>query len=264
MLPWLPENVSTYGDRIDWIFYVILWITGIIFVLVQVTLLVFAVKYRHREGRRAHHIHGNWKVEAVWTAIPFLIVVMLGIVSVGPWRDIRDPRRFPTDALELAIAAKQFEWNVTYPGADGELGTGDDFVRRNQLHFPAHRPVVVHLSAEDVIHSFFLPEFRVKQDAVPGMHIPVWFEATRAGEFTLGCAELCGTGHTRMRGSVTVYEGMEEFDAWQVAMAAGGAGPAEQDTAGHLAAAGPSSDPSDPPAAHATAAAPGGGRAGAH
>lgn len=264
MLPWLPENVSTYGDRIDWIFYVILWITGIIFVLVQVTLLVFAVKYRHREGRRAHHIHGNWKVEAVWTAIPFLIVVMLGIVSVGPWRDIRDPRRFPTDALELAIAAKQFEWNVTYPGADGVLGSEDDFVRRNQLHFPAHRPVVVHLSAEDVIHSFFLPEFRVKQDAVPGMHIPVWFEATRAGEFILGCAELCGTGHTRMRGSVTVHAGMEEFDAWQRGMAPGAAASSAPDGTGAEAAAAPAPDTLDPSVARAASATVGGGRAGAH
>jgi cytochrome c oxidase subunit II len=98
--------------------------------------------------------------------------------------------------LEVAVAAKQFEWNVTYPGPDGVLGTADDFTRRNQLHLPVGRVVHVHLTAEDVIHSFFLPEFRVKQDAVPGMRIPVWFEATRTGTFMLGCAELCGMATT--------------------------------------------------------------------
>jgi cytochrome c oxidase subunit 2 len=110
--------------------------------------------------------------------------------------------------------AKQFEWNVTYPGPDGRLGTEDDFVRRNQLHIPVGRVVHVHLGAEDVIHSFFLPEFRVKQDAVPGRRQPVWFEAMETGTYTLGCAELCGLGHYRMRGTVTVHEA-DAFDSWQ-------------------------------------------------
>lgn len=212
---WLPESVSTFGGEIDSIFYVILWITGIVFVLVEGTLIWFIFRYRHREGRKAHHTHGNVKVEIVWTVIPFLIVLTLGAMSWGPWSRAKNPARFPAGALELSVAAKQFEWNFTYPGADGQLDTADDFVVRNQLHVPVGRPVLVHLTAEDVIHSFFLPEFRVKQDLVPGMQDQaVWFEATREGEYTLACAELCGTGHTRMMGSVTVHSA-EDFDAWQ-------------------------------------------------
>jgi cytochrome c oxidase subunit II len=215
MLPWLPQNVSTHGGEIDGIFYVILWITGIIFLVVEGGLLWFIFRYRHKEGRKAEYIHGNWKVEVVWTAIPFLIVIVLGAMSWGPWSAAKNPRHAPPDAVELAVHAKQFEWEFTYPGPDGELGTADDFQLRNQLHIPVHRPVRIHLSAEDVIHSFFLPHFRVKQDIVPGMEgQSVWFEATEPGEYVLACAELCGTGHTRMMGSVTVHP-PGEFAAWQ-------------------------------------------------
>jgi cytochrome c oxidase subunit 2 len=210
---WLPQNVSTFGGEIDSLFYLILGIAAAIFVIVEGALVLFIIRYRHREGRKAAYIHGNNRAEFVWTLIPFLIVVFLAARSTGTWLDIKSPERMPADALELRVTAKQFEWNVTYPGPDGRLGTADDFVRRNQLHIPAGRPVRVTLSSEDVIHSFFLPQFRVKQDAVPGMSITIWFEATEPGEYTLGCAELCGTGHTRMMASVTVHEA-EAYDRW--------------------------------------------------
>lgn len=215
----LPQNVSTFGGEIDSLYYTILWITAAIFVIVEAALIVFIFRYRHREGRKAAFIHGNTRAEVVWTVIPFLIVVFLAARSTGTWLDIKAAERIPADALELQITAKQFEWNVTYPGADGRPGTADDFTRRNQLHLPVGRPVRVNLASEDVIHSFFLPEFRVKQDAVPGMVVPVWFEATQVGEFALGCAELCGTGHTRMKGSVTVHSA-EDFERWQQEQAA--------------------------------------------
>lgn len=210
---WFPPGVSTYAAEVDRLFYIILVITGAIFIVVNAALLLFVVRYRHREGRRAQHIHGNTRAEIIWTAIPFVIVIFIAVSSMGPWLRIRDVNRFPLPDLEVAISAKQFEWNVTYPGADGVLGTADDYEVRNQLHIPVGRVVHVHLEAEDVIHSFFLPEFRVKQDAVPGMRIPVWFEATRTGTYTLGCAELCGIGHYRMRGTVTVHEA-DAFDRW--------------------------------------------------
>ncbi len=217
----LPESVSTFGGEIDSLYTLILWITALIFVLVEVALIVFIVRYRHREGRKAAYTHGNTRAELIWTVLPFIIVVFLAFRSGGTWMKVKAVGEKPADALELRIAAKQFEWNVTYPGADGRPGTADDFVKRNQLHVPVGRPVWVTLTSEDVIHSFFLPEFRVKQDAVPGMEIPVWFEATRAGEYTLGCAELCGTGHTRMKGSVTVHE-PEAFERWQMEQGSGG------------------------------------------
>ncbi len=210
----LPENVATFGGEADSLYTIILAITAIVFVLVEVALVVFVVRYRHREGRRAAYIHGNTSAEVIWTLIPLVIVLFLAFRSGNAWTRLKAVGEKPEGALELRIAAKQFEWNVTYPGADGRLGTSDDFVKRNQLHIPVGRPVWVTLTAEDVIHSFFLPHFRVKQDAVPGMEIPVWFEATHVGEFVLGCAELCGTGHTRMMGSVTVHEA-DAFEQWQ-------------------------------------------------
>ena len=210
----LPESVSTFGGDIDRLYYIILWITGIVFVVTEVALVYFIVRYRHKEGRRAEYIHGNTKAEIVWTAVPFVIVLALALMSRGVWADVRDPGRIPPGAMKIWVTAKQFEWNVTYAGADGELGTEDDFVKRNIFHVPVDRPVHVVLRAEDVIHSFFLPDLRVKQDAVPGMDIPVWFEATKTGEYVLACAELCGNSHYRMKGSMVVLS-QEEFAAWE-------------------------------------------------
>ncbi|HSM36241.1 MAG TPA: cytochrome c oxidase subunit II [Longimicrobiales bacterium] len=217
---WLPEAVSTYAGQIDGIFYLILAITGVIFVGVEAVLLWFVLAYRHREGREAYHTHGNIKVEVIWTAVPAVLVVLIGVLSIGPWLEIRGADSIPDDAYAVDMTAKQFEWNATYVGSDGEMGTDDDVTQRNQLHIPVGRPVVVTLRSEDVIHSFFLPQFRVKQDAVPGMETPVWFEATQEGEFQLACAELCGTGHTRMGGRVIVHSA-EDFDAWLLAEGAG-------------------------------------------
>jgi cytochrome c oxidase subunit 2 len=213
-----PVNVSTFGDQIDATYGAIFVATAIMFVIVEVMLIYFVIRYRHREGRRAIPVHGNLKLEIVWTVVPFIGVMVIALMSVTVWLDIKKADRFPADALELGVHAKQFEWNITYPGPDGRLGTDDDFQKRNQLHIPVGRPVRVTLTAEDVIHSFFLPHFRVKQDAVPGMQIPVWFEATTPGDYVLGCAELCGLGHYRMRAAVTVHSA-EDFEAW---LASGG------------------------------------------
>lgn len=209
----LPESVSTFGPDIDRIYYLILWITGIVFVGTEAVLLWFLFRYRHTEERKAEYIHGSTKAEVIWTVTPFLIVLVIAFMSRGVWVDIRDPDRIPDDAMELIVSAKQFEWNVTYPGPDDRLGNGDDFVVRNEIHVPVDRPVRVTLRSEDVLHSFFLPDLRVKQDAVPGMDIPVWFEATRTGEYELACAELCGLGHYRMGATLTVHT-PEDYEGW--------------------------------------------------
>lgn len=209
----LPPNWSTQGVAIDQLFWIIFWITAVAFVLVELGVVWFAIRYRHREGGEAKYTHGNNTLEIVWTAFPALVLVALGIYSGQLWADIRFPSSFPEDALTISVVAKQFEWNVTYPGADMELGNADDFTIRNQFHIPANRKVVVRLESEDVLHSFFLPELRVKQDAVPGMVIPIWFEATQAAEFQITCAELCGLGHYRMRGRVKVHEAAA-YDQW--------------------------------------------------
>ncbi|HIF08206.1 MAG TPA: cytochrome c oxidase subunit II [Gemmatimonadetes bacterium] len=211
---WLmPETVSTFGPALDNMYYVILWITGIVFFATEITLLVFMVKYRHKEGRKAEYIHGSNKAEVVWTSVTFVIVVALAFYSKGIWDEIRDPDLIPPDAYPIHVMGAQFEWTATYSGADGQFDTSDDFTSLNVLHMAVNQPVVVQLEAEDVIHSFFLPEFRVKQDAVPGMTTPVWFEATRTGEFTLACAELCGLGHYRMGGTVIVHS-QADFQNW--------------------------------------------------
>jgi len=222
----LPQNISTFGADIDRLFYIIVWITGVVFVAVEVTLLWFMIRYRGRPDRKAGYTHGNSRLEIVWTLATALIVVYVGVISRSLWLDIKDPRRFPPPDLELIITAKQFEWNVTYPGADGALRTADDFTVRNQLHVPVDATVHVTLQSEDVIHSFFLPELRLKQDAVPGMQILAWFEATATGQYTVGCAELCGLGHYRMKGAMTVHDaaGFVTWTAQQIAAAAGDAG----------------------------------------
>jgi cytochrome c oxidase subunit 2 len=207
----LPEDVSTYGGKIDGLFHLILWITGTIFVIVEVLLLLFLFRYRRREGRPAHYTHGSNRLEVIWTIVPAVICVVLAMLSRRSWAEIK--QNMPQGAMNVEVTAEQFAWNIRYPGPDGKLETADDVITLNQLHFPVGRPLIVTLHSKDVIHSFFLPEFRVKQDAVPGMTTRIWLEATRVGHWEIACAELCGLGHFRMKGFVTV-ETPEEFERW--------------------------------------------------
>lgn len=210
----LPESMSTFGPEIDRMYYVILIITGVVFVLTEATLVYFLWKYRHREGRKAEPVHGNVKAEIIWTAVPFVIVLGIAFASRGSWDRMKDPANIPADAMEVRVMATQFEWHTTYSGADGQFDTGDDFTVLNRLHVPVDRPVRVTLTSDDVIHSFMLPEMRVRQDVVPGMEIAVWFQPVETGDFTIGCAELCGIGHTRMRGVLTV-QSAADYQSWQ-------------------------------------------------
>jgi cytochrome c oxidase subunit II len=208
---WLPENVSTYGGDVDSLFYLIFYITGVAWILVQALMIVFLVQYRHREGRRATYTHGNTTLEIMWTIVPALILVMIGFLSKATWDKIRHTHPPSTNVVE--ITAKQFNWEILYPGPDGKFQTGDDKMIENDLHVPVNQVVRVRLKSKDVIHSFFVPQFRLKQDAVPGRTIEVWFEATKPGKYELPCAELCGFGHSGMLGHVTVQTA-EEFQAW--------------------------------------------------
>jgi cytochrome c oxidase subunit 2 len=216
--PWrLPEQASTYAGRIDGIFNLILWITGIVFVLVETTLIAFIFKYRAKEGQRATYTHGSNRLEVIWTIIPALILVFLAVMSQDSWAYIRN--HFPEKGTQIEITAEQFAWNIRYPGPDGKFDTADDVVTLNQLHFPVDQPALISLRSKDVIHSFFLPEFRVKQDVVPGMTSRVWVQAKHTGHWEIACAELCGLGHYRMKGYLTV-DTPEEFQKWLAATAA--------------------------------------------
>jgi cytochrome c oxidase subunit 2 len=213
----LPEQASTYAPQIDDMFHLIMWITGVVFVIVEAMLLIFLWKYRHREGRVATYTHGNNRLEVIWTIIPALICVTLALLSRRMWEEIKE--HMPQDAIHVQVTGEQFAWNFRYPGADGKFNTPDDLVTLNQLHFPVGKPVIVELTSKDVIHSFFLPEFRVKQDAVPGMKTHIWFEGTKVGHWEIACAELCGLGHYRMKGFVTV-DTPEDYQKWMVEQAA--------------------------------------------
>ena len=210
---WFPSNASSVGGQVDSLFYVILYITGAVFVLVEAALLIFLVKYRRREGQRATYVEGSTKAEIIWTAIPAVILVSLALFSQPLWSKIKNADDFPKNADRLAVEAKQFEWHVTYPGPDGKLGTDDDFPKKDELHLVVNRDYVIDLTARDVVHSFFVPAFRIKQDAVPGLHIYVWIKPTSAGAFELACAELCGLGHYRMRAVVYVQQ-PKDYAAW--------------------------------------------------
>ena len=209
----IPSGASTFAGDLDFLYYLILVITGIAFVVVEVGILVFAIKYRARPGRKAEYVEGSMKAEIIWTAIPAVTVLIIGLMSGGVWNTIKGRNSIPPDAIPHRVNVRQFEWDFIYRGADGQLGTADDFTVRNQLHIPVNQPVVLQLNAEDVIHSFFVPAFRVKQDAVPGMAINTWFEATEVGEYEIACAELCGLGHYRMRARVIVHSAAD-YQQW--------------------------------------------------
>jgi len=203
MLRWLPEDVSTYGHEIDSLFYLIYYITAATFVLVTVLMIVFLVKYRHKEGRRAIYSHGNTTLEIIWTIIPAAILVVLSFMSAATWAKVK--RHVPPSDFDIQVTAKQFNWEVFYPGPDGKLGTEDDIKFDNDVHVPVNKPIRVHLTSSDVIHSFFIPNLRFKQDAVPGRTVLGWFEATKPGQYELPCAELCGFGHSGMKGWLHVH-----------------------------------------------------------
>lgn len=201
---WLPESISTFSSGIDAIFYVILAVTGLMFFIVEGAIIYFAIRYRHRPDSKAKYIHGNLKLELIWTFIPALLLLILIFKSQEGWSAIKGQIPENPD-LKIEVMAQQFAWNVHYPDYD--------VTTLNQLHVPVGKKILVNLTSKDVIHSFFVPQFRLKQDAVPGTIIPLWFEATKVGNYELVCAEFCGLAHYRMKGFLTI-ESPEQFQSW--------------------------------------------------
>jgi cytochrome c oxidase subunit 2 len=192
-------------------FHLIYWITGITFVLVTAALLAFLWIYRDRPGRRARYTHGNSSLEITWTVVPAAILVILTLLSVPMWSSIK--LNVPPTDFVLQVTGKQFNWEVTYPGADGKFGTEDDKTLLDEMHVPVNKVVRIHLRGRDVIHSFFVPQFRFKQDAVPGRDIAQWFEVTKPGKYEAPCAELCGIGHSGMKAWVYAHT-PEDYAKW--------------------------------------------------
>ncbi len=225
---WLPPLASEHGAATDRLFVVTLVITGIVFVLVQLTLAWLVFRYRGEKGRPALFYPENRKLEIAWTVVPAVIMTVLIWNGNLLWSRIHSVP--PSDAFEVEVWGQQFKWAFRYPGKDGKFGRAemklisvdnplgidtkdpdskDDIffpAGEGELHIPVNKPVVVYLRSKDVIHSFYVPAFRVKQDAVPGMKTRVWFVPNRKGAFEIVCAELCGSGHFTMRGILIVEE----------------------------------------------------------
>lgn len=208
---YFPHDISTFGPRIDFLFILIFWIVIVTWVAVMVAMVTFLVKYRHRPGRKAEYIEGNTRLEVTWTSITAVILIILAMMSRSTWADIKE--NGPAGQVFYNVTAKQFNWEISYPGPDGKLGTKDDVTVENEMHVPVNQVVRIGLASKDVIHSFFVPNLRLKQDAVPGRVIDVWFEAKEKGTYPIPCAELCGFGHSGMLGTLTV-ESEADFQKW--------------------------------------------------
>jgi cytochrome c oxidase subunit 2 len=234
---WLPEALSTIAADIDRMFYVILGITGVIFVITQVWLLFALVRFSDARRARADYFHENVRLELIWSIIPAGILVFMALYQVPSWGRAKFVTQVARElnAEEIGeVVGTQFDWRFRSVGLDGKPGRAgvdddrngivddweellfpdtDDLETVGEMHVPVGQPVLIRLRSRDVLHSFFVPEFRLKQDAVPGMTIPVWFQATREGTYEVVCAELCGWGHYRMRARL-VLENRDQFRKW--------------------------------------------------
>jgi len=231
----LPVAASTFAKEIDFGIYLIHAAMILIFVLWGIFFTYLLIRYRKREGVPAENGHES----ALKSLIPdFLVLIfeisLIAFYAIPVWSRIKMHTPDLAHANQVQVMAEQFAWDVQYPGPDGKFGrrdymlvnssnpmgldrsdpaAADDTITINELHIPLGKPTLITLMSKDVIHSFFIPEFRIKQDAMPGMQIPVWFEPTMTGKFELVCAQLCGLGHATMRADVIVHA-PEDYEAW--------------------------------------------------
>ncbi len=200
---WLPPRESTTAgaEAVDKLFYAILGIATFFFVLIVVLMLLFVILYRRCPGKEPGRTPAhNAALETIWTVVPIIIVIVIFYWGFVGYMDMQLP---PREAYEIDVVARQWQWQFTYPG-----GYSDPI-----LHVPVDQPVRLIMRSEDVIHSLWIPSFRVKMDLVPGRYTKTWFRARRPGEYELYCAEYCGTGHSDMTTQVIVHP-PGEFDGW--------------------------------------------------
>ena len=232
---WLPPNISAHGAEIDNLIALLHWFMAILFVGWGIYLVYCLIRFRGRPGHAADISEKHFVIpQYLEVAILAIEACLLIFFSAPIWAKVK--RDFPAevDSVVLNVTAEQFTWTVHYPGKDGRFGAmkpelmdgtnpigldredataKDDIISPNVLNIPVNKPIIVHLRSKDVIHSFFLPVMRVKQDVIPGMEIPIWFQAKETGKFEIGCAQLCGVGHTQMRGFFNVMT-QADYDAW--------------------------------------------------
>ncbi|HXG61711.1 MAG TPA: cytochrome c oxidase subunit II [Planctomycetota bacterium] len=197
-----PERASTMAGQVDALYGCLVGVCALFAAVIVACLVAFSVKYRRRSpGERAVQTATNNALEVIWIAIPG--VILLGMFAWGAslFVDLQTP---PAGAMEVYVIGRRWMWKVQHPSGAREI---------NELHVPTGRPVRLHLTSQDVIHSFYVPAFRIKQDALPGRYTTAWFEATRPGEYRLFCAEYCGTLHSGMVGRVAVLE-PRRYEEW--------------------------------------------------
>ncbi len=228
-----PDPISTIAPVIDQQSNLTMWIGGSIFFLAQIILGLLIFKFRDR-GQTAEFSHGNTTLEITWTAATAVVFVGLAILGRSAWADLHFVGAAP-DAIKVEVTAAQFEWQFRYAGPDNKFGTTDpalvseatgnplgldydepaaqDDVVMPVMAIPVNREVEVTLRSKDVIHNFFVPNLRIKQDVVPGLAIPIHFTTNKTGEYEVACFELCGLGHYRMRSTMTVMSD-QDFNQW--------------------------------------------------
>jgi cytochrome c oxidase subunit 2 len=201
-LPFFPEQASAQAAQIDAIYFFMVAVTAFFSLLIASLVVVFAIKFRRRrDDEVGAAIHGSIALELLWSVIPLGIVMVMFGWGAKVFFDIYRP---PAGAMEIFIVGKQWMWKAQHAEGQREI---------NELHVPVGRPVKLIMGSEDVIHSYYIPEFRVKADVIPGRYNSMWFTATKPGRYHLFCAEYCGTRHSGMIGWVTAME-PSDFQAW--------------------------------------------------
>ncbi len=234
---WMPAVASSYGPGIDTQFQFTYIAMGVVFVAAQVALGLFAWKYRDRERAQAEYSHGNLRLEITWTTLTAILFVGLNLMGSSIWAAARFQGASP-GAMQVEVTGMQFQWYFRYPGPDGKFARVDprqadasaggmaalgvdesdpaskDDIVTSTMYLPVNREVDVTLRAMDVIHDFYVPALRFKQDAVPGLLIHMHFTPTQVGDYEIACAELCGLGHYKMRALLKVVPA-DEFAKWE-------------------------------------------------
>jgi cytochrome c oxidase subunit II len=214
-----PLDVSLDGYRSDWLFNVTTVSISVLFVIMAGILVWTSLVHRDKPERHAHYEHGIGRKHLLLTAV-ISSIIFFGVDGTLLYNSFKDLNagfwKWPTkqqSPVEVEVLAQQWGWNIRYPGADGKFNTADDIVTWNEMHVPVDRPVFVKLKSKDVIHSFYLPNFRTKQDAFPNFVTQIWFQAKQTGNFEIGCAQHCGVSHYKMRGFLTV-SAANDYEAW--------------------------------------------------
>jgi cytochrome c oxidase subunit II len=236
---WFPPPINQHGIAYDEQFMRTLVVVGIIFILAQFALGYVIVKFKN-DGGRATYSHGNNRLETLWTSATALLFLALVVMGTKIWANVHFDEA-PPDAIPIQVLAKQFSWSFRYTGPDGKFGRVDlklvndsggnpyglddkdpaskDDIMSASLKVPVGKPIRLIMNSRDVIHNFFVRELRLKQDIVPGMEIPLHFQADQIGIYEVPCSELCGLGHFQMRTTMQVMS-MADFEAWQQQMQA--------------------------------------------